>query len=58
MALNAISDYPPAVSWVESGSEPNEGLDLTGLRLPVLTIGNYFLDGITTVTPSVQRLMR
>lgn len=56
MALNAISDYPPAVSWVESGSEPNEGLDLTGLRLPVLTIGNYLLDGITTVTPSVRYL--
>ena len=49
-----LSDHPPAVSWVESGSEPNEGLDLTGLRLPVLTIGNYLLDGVTTVTPSVR----
>ena len=33
---------------------PNRGLDLTGLRLPVQSIGNDLLDGITTITPSVR----
>ena len=33
---------------------PNRGLDLTGLRLPVQSIGNDLLNGITTITPSVR----
>ena len=36
------------------GAVPNRGLDLTGLRLPVQSIGNDLLDGITTITPSVR----
>jgi hypothetical protein len=49
-----LPDQPPAPSWVQLGALPNRGLDLTGLRLPVLSIGNELLDGMTTVTNSVR----
>ncbi|USU16102.1 hypothetical protein [Paraburkholderia fungorum] len=45
---------PP--DWIDSGAEIAGGLDLLGLRLPVQVIGNAFLDGVTTVTPSVRYL--
>ena len=51
-----LSDLLPAPSWVDSGSRPNRGLDLLGLRLPVQTIGNKLLNGVTTVTPLVRYL--
>jgi hypothetical protein len=51
-----LSDAPPAPSWVNSGSEPSRGLDLLGLRLPVQTIGNKLLNGVTTVTPTLRYL--
>jgi len=50
----ALPDSQPAPDWVELGAMPNRGLDLTGLRLPVQSIGNDLLDGITTITPSVR----
>lgn len=50
------SEQPPIPEWVSTDSVPNGGLDLTGLRLPVLTIGTHLLDGITTVTPIVRYL--
>lgn len=34
----------------------SRGQDLLGLRLPVQTIGNSLLNGITTITPSVRYL--
>ena len=42
--------------WVESQGKPINGLDLTGLRLPVDAISTYQLIGITTVTPRVRFL--
>jgi hypothetical protein len=45
-----------APSWVESGATEVKGLDLLGLREPVLRIGNSLLDGITTITPTVRYL--
>ena len=41
---------------VESQSHPVNGLDLTGLRLPVDAISTYQLIGITTVTPRIRFL--
>jgi hypothetical protein len=46
----------PATSWVDSGAAVSRGQDLLGLRLPVQTIGNSLLNGITTITPSVRYL--
>lgn len=42
--------------WVETQGKPINGLDLTGLRLPVDAISTYQLIGITTVTPRVRFL--
>ena len=42
--------------WVETQGRPINGLDLTGLRLPVDAISTYQLIGITTVTPRVRFL--
>ena len=42
--------------WVESQGQPINGLDLTGLRLPVDAISTYQLIGITTITPRVRFL--
>jgi hypothetical protein len=42
--------------WVELQGKPINGLDLTGLRLPVDAISTYQLIGITTVTPRVRFL--
>lgn len=46
----------PVPGWVESGAAEISGLDLLGLRAPVMRIGNALLDGITTITPSVRYL--
>jgi len=46
----------PAPEWVEGQESPTDGLDLTGLRLPVDSISNYQLIGITTVTPRIRFL--
>ena len=45
-----------APEWVESLGKPINGLDLTGLRLPVDAISTYLLIGITTVTPRIRFL--
>ncbi len=42
--------------WLDSIPEKDRGLDLLGLRNPVQSIGNIFLSGITTITPSVRFL--
>ncbi len=42
-------------SWVEK-LPPKTGLDLLGLRNPVLSIGNIYLSGITTITPTIRYL--
>ena len=55
MALGILVD--PAVgapTWVESGAEEVDGLDLLALREPVMRIGNSLLDGITTITPTIR----
>lgn len=44
----------PSPDWVTGGAEEVRGLDLLGLRAPVMRIGNALLDGITTITPSVR----
>lgn len=46
----------PVPSWVESGAEKLNGLDLLGLRLQVQQIGETLLDGVTTITPSIRYL--
>ncbi len=46
----------PVPEWVDSQGRPINGLDLTGLRLPVDAISNYQLIGITTVTPRIRFL--
>ncbi len=51
-----IADTRPAPGWVEAGATSVQGIDLLGLRLPVQTIGNWLLNGITSVTPSVRYL--
>ena len=50
----AIAKTIEAPTWIDSGSQLTDGLDLLGLRLPVQTIGGLLLDGVTTVTPSVR----
>ncbi len=42
------------VGWVSDNTKISDGLDLLGLRLPNLTISNYLLSGITTITPTVR----
>lgn len=54
MTTERPADAHPAPGWVESGAEEVRGLDLLGLRAPVMRIGNALLDGITTITPSVR----
>lgn len=51
-----LPDALPPPSRVNIGAEPIQGLDLLGLRLPVQAIGNFLLNGVTTVTPSVRYL--
>jgi hypothetical protein len=46
----------PEPSWVDSGAAVNNGLDLLGLRLPVQSIGNKLINGVTTITPLVRYL--
>jgi hypothetical protein len=48
------ADPLPPPGWVELGAAPNRGLDLTGLRLAVQSIGNELFDGITTISPAVR----
>lgn len=46
----------PIPQWVDSGHVTNRGLDLLGLRNPVQNIVNIYLNGITTITPSIRYL--
>ena len=46
----------PAPSWVSTGAEIADGLDLLGLRQPVQAIGGNLLDGVTSVTPTIRYL--
>jgi len=50
----SLADRLPPPAWVDLGATPNRGLDLTGLRLAVQSIGNDLLDGITTISPAVR----
>lgn len=50
----SLADRLPPPAWVDLGAAPNRGLDLTGLRLAVQSIGNDLLDGITTISPAVR----
>jgi hypothetical protein len=52
----ALPSARPEPSWVDSGADPINGLDLLGLRLPVQNIGNSLLNGVTTITPLVRYL--
>src|SRR5919206_1432456 len=52
----ALPSPRPEPSWVDSGANPLNGLDLLGLRLPVQNIGNSLLNGVTTITPLVRYL--
>lgn len=49
-----MSDSAP--EWVESQGKPINGLDITGLRLPIDAISTHLLIGITTVTPRIRFL--
>jgi hypothetical protein len=51
----AVPEQLSAPDWVER-VRPVRGADLLGLRLPVATIGNDLLDGVTTATPGVRYL--
>lgn len=42
--------------WLDEIPIKERGLDLLGLRNSVLSIGNVFLSGVTTITPSVRNL--
>lgn len=52
----AIPETIPSPEFVELGAKDAGGLDLLGLRLPVQTIGNAILNGVTTITPTVRYL--
>jgi hypothetical protein len=53
----AIADVIPGPEFVEFDAKRAQlQLDLLGLRLPVQTIGNTLLNGITTVTPTIRYL--
>ncbi len=54
MVYNGIEDIS-LPTWVEK-LPPKTGLDLLGLRNPVLSIGNIYLSGITTITPTIRYL--
>ena len=47
-------DRLPPPGWVDLGAAPNRGLDLTGLRLAVQSIGSDLFDGITTISPAIR----
>lgn len=54
-----MSDWPSTVvtpSWVTSGADPTQGVDILGLRAVVQGVGGELLDGITTVTPTLRYL--
>lgn len=46
----------PSPEYVEFNAGLSSGLDLMGLRLPVQTISNRLLNGLTTVTPLLRYL--
>lgn len=50
------SENPTIPQWLDEIPIKERGLDLLGLRNPVLSIGNVFLSGVTTITPSVRNL--
>ena len=54
MAEPSLAERPGAPAWLDAIEPKNRGLDLLGLRLPVQTIGNSLMDGITTITPMVR----
>lgn len=51
-----LSEVIPPPEWVEYEADETSGLDLLGLRLPVQSIGNHLLNGVTTITPTVRYL--
>lgn len=51
-----IATRIPSPTLVEFEAGDATGLDLMGLRLPVQTIGNHELNGITTITPTIRYL--
>ena len=42
--------------WVENEAKEAGGLDLLGLRNVAQSIGNYCLNGITTISPQIRYL--
>lgn len=49
-------ENPTIPHWLEEIPNKTRGIDLLGLRNPTQSIGNIFLSGITTVTPSIRYL--
>lgn len=54
MAEPSLAGNPSPPRWLDPIDPKNRGLDLLGLRLPVQSIGNSLMDGITTITPVVR----
>jgi hypothetical protein len=54
LVLPDLGHQIPAPSWLDPIDSKNRGLDLLGLRLPVQSIGNSMMNGITTITPAVR----
>jgi len=50
------SESPTIPQWLDEIPIKERGLDLLGLRNSVLSIGNVFLSGVTTITPAVRNL--
>ncbi len=47
---------PTLPQWLEKIPDKTRGIDIMGLRNPSQSIGNIFLSGITTVTPTIRYL--
>jgi len=54
--LATTAERIPSPEYVEFNAGLSSGLDLMGLRLPVQTISNRLLNGLTTVTPLLRYL--
>ncbi len=49
-------ENPTIPQWLDKIPIKERGLDLLGSRNPVLSIGNVFLSGVTTITPAIRNL--
>ena len=55
MKYNGVTNLS-VPQWLDRIPIKDRGLDLLGLRNPVLSIGNVFLSGVTTITPAIRNL--